>query len=365
MVNLNLRIFVYYRMSDTESSVSSHGSHRSRSRSSSTSSTSSSSSSSSTSSSSSRSRSRSGSRSDKARDKDEQDSEEYDSEEENDRPRKKRKTKRCGGFIVDEAEEGDDEEEEDEWEDGAYELGIVDGIDESGPTARNIERSRRGTPSCDSTRTEEFEEYLKAKYVDQNIKARHFGDGGDCMSDEITQQTLLPDIKDPNLWMVKCRIGEEKATALLLMRKFLAYQNTSQPLQIKSVVAPSAVKGCIYVEAFKQAHVEAAIKDVGSLRIGYYKQQMVPIKEMPDVLRVVKGATLKCKQWVRLKNGLYKGDIAQIDYIDQTLNKIQLKLLPRIDYTRRRGVLKTAQSVIIFKFFVISFLCYVTVIHFF
>merc|ERR1712042_238591 len=26
------------------------------------------------------------------------------------------------------------------------------------------------------------------------------------MSDEITQQTLLPEVKDPNLWMVKCRI---------------------------------------------------------------------------------------------------------------------------------------------------------------
>lgn len=48
------------------------------------------------------------------------------------------------------------------------------------------------------------------------------------MSDEITQQTLLPGVKDPNLWMVKCRIGEEKNTVLLLMRKFLTYQFTSQ-----------------------------------------------------------------------------------------------------------------------------------------
>ena len=34
-----------------------------------------------------------------------------------------------------------------------------------------------------------------------------FGEGGEEMSDEITQQTLLPEVKDPNLWMVKCRIG--------------------------------------------------------------------------------------------------------------------------------------------------------------
>lgn len=51
------------------------------------------------------------------------------------------------------------------------------------------------------------------------------------MSDEITQQTLLPGVKDPNLWMVKCRIGEEKATVLLLMRKFITYQFSSKKFE--------------------------------------------------------------------------------------------------------------------------------------
>lgn len=40
---------------------------------------------------------------------------------------------------------------------------------------------------------------------------------------------------------------------------------------------------------------------------------MVPIKEMTDVLKVVKEVTnLKPKSWVRLKRGLYKDDIAQV-----------------------------------------------------
>ena len=79
------------------------------------------------------------------------------------------------------------------------------------------------------------------------------------MSDEITQQTLLPEVKDPNLWMVKCRIGEEKITVLHLMRKMVAYQFEPEPLLIRSVVAPEHVKGYIYIEAFKQSHVKAAI----------------------------------------------------------------------------------------------------------
>ena len=53
------------------------------------------------------------------------------------------------------------------------------------------------------------------------------------MSDEITQQTLLPEVRDPNLWMVKCRIGEEKVTVLQLMRKMIAYQYEEEPLLIR------------------------------------------------------------------------------------------------------------------------------------
>lgn len=42
---------------------------------------------------------------------------------------------------------------------------------------------------------DEIEEYLRKKYADESVVKRHFGDGGEEMSDEITQQTLLPGIK--------------------------------------------------------------------------------------------------------------------------------------------------------------------------
>lgn len=89
--------------------------------------------------------------------------------------------------------------------------------------------------------------------------------------------------------------------------------SSTQPLQIKSVVAPDHVKGYIYVESYKQTHVKSAIEGIGNLRMGLWNQQMVPIKEMTDVLKVVKEVTnLKPKSWVRLKRGLYKDDIAQV-----------------------------------------------------
>ena len=144
-------------------------------------------------------------------------------------------------------------------------------------------------------------------------------------------------------------------------------------------MAPEHVKGYIYVEAFKQTHVKAAIDGISNLRMGSWSQQMVPIKEMTDVLRVVKEAAgLKVKQWVRIKRGVFKDDLAQVDYVDVASNqvalpfsyvygwidrvyrswsertssfsdfgltldfpKVLLKLLARIDYGRNRGALRS------------------------
>ena len=65
--------------------------------------------------------------------------------------------------------------------------------------------------------------------------------------------------------MVRCRMGEEKNVALLLMRKFIAYEFTDEPLQIKSVIAKEGLKGMIYIEAYKQTHVIQAIEGVNAL----------------------------------------------------------------------------------------------------
>lgn len=107
--------------------------------------------------------------------------------------------------------------------------------------------------------------------------------------------------------------GPSSPDRLLAVSSFSLSLLCLQPLQIKSVVAPEHVKGYIYVEAYKQTHVKQAIEGVGNLRLGYWNQQMVPIKEMTDVLKVVKEvANLKPKSWVRLKRGIYKDDIAQV-----------------------------------------------------
>lgn len=63
------------------------------------------------------------------------------------------------------------------------------------------------------------------------------------------------------------------------------------------------------------------------------------------MLRVVKEtASLRPKQWVRLKRSLFKDDLAQIDYVEPSQNIVHLKLIPRIDYTRMRGALRGTEK---------------------
>lgn len=42
------------------------------------------------------------------------------------------------------------------------------------------------------------------------------------------------------------------------------------------------------------------------------------------------------------RRGIYKGDLAQVDYFEPSQNQVTLKIIPRIDYTKPRGVIRKA-----------------------
>lgn len=46
------------------------------------------------------------------------------------------------------------------------------------------------------------------------------------------------------------------------------------------------------------------------------------------------------KRSLHLFSGIFKDDLAQVDFVDASQNTVHLKLIPRIDYTRLRGALK-------------------------
>ena len=118
-----------------------------------------------------------------------------------------------------------------------------------------------------------------------------------------------------------------------------------QPLAIKSVIVKEGLRGFIYIEAYKQTHVKAAIDEISNLKMGQWKQEMVPFKEMPDVLRVIKDSVkLKPGSWVRMKRTLWKDDLAQVEQVVMAQNQVILKLIPRIDYNQKRGIYKDTEQ---------------------
>jgi transcription elongation factor SPT5 len=59
---------------------------------------------------------------------------------------------------------------------------------------------------------------------------------------------------------------------------------------------------------------------------------MIPLEEMPDLLRTSKSKTLDMGMYVRPRRGLYAGDLAQIDDVETNGTTVTLKLVPRLDY---------------------------------
>ncbi|CDW52049.1 Transcription elongation factor SPT5 [Trichuris trichiura] len=257
-----------------------------------------------------------------------------DEEEESEHPRRKKLA--VSDFFLDEVEVDSDEEEE------ALEEGMEDEsaeAEEAAAMARMYERRRAREEIWKNMSEEQINQYFKDKYS----RSTCYVEGEDEVYDDITQQGLLPTTKDPNLWTVKCRLGEEKLCLMQLMRKAIAYENHGEPLQITSAIVKEGLKGIIYIEAFKQSHVVQAIEGISALNSS--KIQMVPISEMPDVLNVVKDLqALKPGVFVRLKRTMFRDDLAQVDWVDLAQKVVHLKLIPRIDYTRMRGSRRTADA---------------------
>ncbi|KAH8510638.1 hypothetical protein H0E87_008252 [Populus deltoides] len=236
--------------------------------------------------------------------------------------RKQKGKKRRGSEFFDDIAQvaSDDEEDEDDGEDDF----IVDDHGADLPdegSGRRMHRRPLLPAEEDQEDVEALERSIQARYA----KSMH--SEYDEETTEVEQQALLPSVRDPKLWMVKCAIGRERETAVCLMQKYI---DKGSELQIRSAIALDHLKNYIYIEADKEAHVREACK--GLRNIFGQKIMLVPIKEMTDVLSVEsKVIDLSRDTWVRMKIGNYKGDLAKVVDVDNVRQRVTVKLIPRID----------------------------------
>ncbi len=108
------------------------------------------------------------------------------------------------------------------------------------------------------------------------------GVGGQNLS-AVTQQSLLPSVSDPSLWMFNCQTGKEQEMVFQIMNKCIAFARQGKPLGITSAVAAQS-KGRIYIESYSEPAVREAVQGINGLMA--YSMRLVPISDMTTVMNV-------------------------------------------------------------------------------
>ena len=253
---------------------------------------------------------------------------------------KKRKTKKAkkGGqrrseFIDDMADVND--EDDDEEDEGDEEDDLDDAERETIQREMDSRLHARMENQGQFERMEneeELEAMIKERYAQPVY--RHTDSGRAQLDENVDQQALHPTVRDPKLWLVTVKLGKERETVVCLMQKMINLRKQGKPpMPILSSITQDHLKGYIYVEAEREDQVRKALQ---GMRHVYHGKpvRLVPIAEMVDSISVTKKEVevVKLDSWVRMRTGVYKGDLAQVTDVNYADNQCTVKLVPRIDY---------------------------------
>lgn len=148
----------------------------------------------------------------------------------------------------------------------------------------------------------------------------------------VPQRLLLPSVDDPTIWGVRCRPGKEREIVFAITKRIEQRFDTPTPLRITSAFERGGtMAGYIYVEARTKADVKTAVDGIINVFVSR-EMVLVPIQEMPDLLRTQKSKTIDPGMWVRIKRGKYQGDLAYVEEVQENGLEVELKIVPREDY---------------------------------
>ncbi|MCL7033783.1 hypothetical protein MKW94_014193 [Papaver nudicaule] len=244
-------------------------------------------------------------------DSEEEEEDGFDEEDYYGKGKKKRRQNSAKTFINDQATVASTDE--DESTDG--ELGgepFIVSNEEIAPD--NGDRRMRHRPHWSDDEEEDIEELERR--IHQRFKNLPDEEIDEAETNDVEQRSLLPSVSDPKFWTVKCAIGREREAALCLMQKCIdrapGMNITSAIWIISRTTSTEACKGL-------------RMLDTRGIRL-------VPITEMTDVVSAKGKATDIVKDmWVRMKVGIYKGDIARVVSRPDMRHQVMVMLIPRVD----------------------------------
>lgn len=227
----------------------------------------------------------------------------------------------------------DDEEEEEDYGEVPDDERVLDYEEQAAIEA--VEKRHKGAREYQAKSAEEIAEEIERRHrEEERIKQRYEsqdGFGGHMGTDAVAQQSLLPSVTDPKIFKLRCKAGQEQLIVRALMLKALDVCNHTGQLKIKSAFC-SGTKGFVYIEAVSEAFAKELILGLRSIYATTFAQ--VPVSEMTSVLvsTVVK-KPFKVGQFVRLKRGPLKGDLARIISLHEGDTKAFIQAVPRPDYS--------------------------------
>lgn len=147
---------------------------------------------------------------------------------------------------------------------------------------------------------------------------------------DLARDVNLPSNLDSKLWRVKVKPGSERILVMKLTNKLIANLNDGHPLMVLQVFECETSPGSIFLEAHKLSHVEQLTRGIS----GLYTRgvRMIPISEMTDVMKscsVMKECNVEQRQWVRIKKGPFKDDLALVEEVVNH-RQVILRVIPRI-----------------------------------
>lgn len=270
-------------------------------------------------------------------DEDEDEEDEEDDEDEDavvGRP-KKRRRRGLNQFIEEEAEVDEDDDELEADEDDIAETGFIQDThpdDDLGPEADQDDRRHR-----ELDRQRQMEASLDAEAAAARLKERYGRRTavGLAKGSFVPQNLLMPSVDDPRIWSLKCKPGKETAIIQDIMKRIAEKQKVGTPLRICSAFERggpnSSMAGFVFVEARRQDDVLQAIQGISFVYAS--SKNIIPVKQMPDLLRIRKTKELAVGSYVRIKKaGLYAGDLGMVEEIEDNSVEVTVRLVPRLDY---------------------------------
>lgn len=250
------------------------------------------------------------------------------------RPRKRRRKGGMNQFFEEEAEVDEDDDAEDDEDDLGNDGFVADTHpDDLAALPEGTETDDRRHRELDRRR--EMEASMDAERQAEALRERYGRRAAAVSTDSVVvpKRLLLPGVDDPSIWGVKCKAGKEKEVILSIMKRMQERQHTKQPMQILSAFERGAgpMAGYIYVEAIKKADIENALDGIMNV-YPRSKLNLVSVKEMPDLLRVTKSEELQIGAYVRVKRGLYTGDLGVVEDLESNGLKVTVRLVPRLNY---------------------------------